>query len=363
MTSSKVLTGVFAVFMIDPGVSRQTGSTTNRFQLASAVCVLTSFAFTQPILELLGRNAEFFLAHDFNRIDTLLFVGLVALLVPTGLGLVVYLLTRFCGSVGALLSAGIFWCLWILLAVPVIRKLGGSPWIVLLVAVVTASAALYLLLRFAQVGQFMRFLLPAVIVFPAWFMFLTPSSRLLWGESSEQYGFEDTLEGNETPVVILIFDEFPMVSLLGQDGQIDSSRFPNFARLAGHSDWYRQASSVSEATHYSVPALLTGRYPVPARLPVYLDYPENLFSLLPDSSRSVSFETVTRLCPPGFSTELETGSMAKRWVVLLADTALTYAHFILPRKLARKLPPVDRGWAGFLQSQAKEDLGELLERL
>ncbi|UCF38351.1 MAG: sulfatase-like hydrolase/transferase [Acidobacteriota bacterium] len=55
--------------------------------------------------------------------------------------------------------------------------------------------------------------------------------------------------------------------------------------------------------------------------------------------------------------------MAKRWVVLLADTALTYAHFILPRKLASKLPPVDRGWAGFLQSQAKEDLGELLERL
>ena len=42
--------------------------------------------------------------------------------------------------------------------------------------------------------------------------------------------------------VLLILDEFPSDSLLGTGGRIDSTRYPNFAALAGDSVWFRNAA-------------------------------------------------------------------------------------------------------------------------
>src|SRR5688500_12680392 len=50
------------------------------------------------------------------------------------------------------------------------------------------------------------------------------------------------------PVVVLAFDELPVVSLLGRDGDIDEHLFPNFAALRQTSTWYRNATTVAELT-------------------------------------------------------------------------------------------------------------------
>jgi len=63
------------------------------------------------------------------------------------------------------------------------------------------------------------------------------------------------------PVVVVIFDELPLSSLLDAEGQIDGHRFPSFAKLAGRSSWFRNATGVAGFTQQAVPAILTGRYP------------------------------------------------------------------------------------------------------
>ena len=73
--------------------------------------------------------------------------------------------------------------------------------------------------------------------------------------------------GDPAPIVILSMDEFPVASLLRADGTINAERFPNFARLAEASTWYRNATSVAPLTQQSVPAMLTGRLPATASCP------------------------------------------------------------------------------------------------
>ena len=81
------------------------------------------------------------------------------------------------------------------------------------------------------------------------------------------------------PVVLVIFDEFPVHSLMGADGRIDKRLYPNFARLAADATWYRNTASVDQDTPYAVPAILDGRLPRQERLPVAADHPQNIFSL------------------------------------------------------------------------------------
>src|SRR5262245_49086040 len=46
------------------------------------VATLAGFAFAQPLYDLLGRNAEFFVSHGCGRGDLLLLIGALSLLLP-----------------------------------------------------------------------------------------------------------------------------------------------------------------------------------------------------------------------------------------------------------------------------------------
>jgi len=85
------------------------------------------------------------------------------------------------------------------------------------------------------------------------------------------------------PIVFVIFDEMPTVSLLDAEGEIDAALYPNFAALAATSTWSRGASTVATRLLESVPALLTGRMPGPERtLSIRAAFPDNLFTWLED---------------------------------------------------------------------------------
>jgi hypothetical protein len=107
-------------------------------------------------------------------------------------------------------------------------------------------------------------------------------------------------------VVVVVFDEFPTLSLLDSEGLIDSSRYPNFARLADTATWYRNAATVHSHTAYAVPAILSGTYPGD-KVPHYAAYPQSLFTLA-GSSESVIREPFTHLCPPPICPEESVGS-------------------------------------------------------
>lgn len=84
---------------------------------------------------------------------------------------------------------------------------------------------------------------------------------------------------------MIVLDEFPLTTLLDEKMQIDRTRFPNFAGLADHAYWFRNATTVSDSTLVSVPTILSGVSPVlgKKRLPTLADYPKTLFTLLADT--------------------------------------------------------------------------------
>ena len=62
---------------------------------------------------------------------------------------------------------------------------------------------------------------------------------------------------------MVVFDELPLTSLIGDGGRIDAERYPAFAGLARDATWYRGATAVHDSTALAVPAILDGRYPRP----------------------------------------------------------------------------------------------------
>ncbi len=102
------------------------------------------------------------------------------------------------------------------------------------------------------------------------------------------------------PVVIIAFDEFPLMSLLDGEGRIDADAYPAFARLAGESTWFRNNTGVSPLTPSALPAILTGQLPdelFPA--PVAAKFDENLFTLLGGTYDVDAVENADRDLPAG----------------------------------------------------------------
>src|SRR5438874_12221583 len=99
------------------------------------------------------------------------------------------------------------------------------------------------------------------------------------------------------PVVIVVFDALPVQLLEDGQGNVDPVRFPSFAAFARTGSWYRNATTISEATQYSVPAMLDGRKPVPGTPSTLAGHPVNLFTLLAPYYRLNVNEEATQLCP------------------------------------------------------------------
>jgi hypothetical protein len=105
--------------------------------------------------------------------------------------------------------------------------------------------------------------------------------------------------GAEPPrtIVMVVFDELPLTSLMGPGGRIDAERYPAFAGLARSANWYRGATAVHDSTALAVPAMLDGRYPRPGLDSDVYSHPANLFTLLAPSYEVNASEEATGLCP------------------------------------------------------------------
>src|SRR3954451_22128301 len=99
------------------------------------------------------------------------------------------------------------------------------------------------------------------------------------------------------PVVVVVLDALPVQLLEDGHGAIDAVRYPNFAAFAAEGMWYRHATTISESTRFSVPAILDGRRPRPGLGATYAAHPSNLFTLLQSQYRMNVHEEATYLCP------------------------------------------------------------------
>src|SRR5436190_1694198 len=118
-------------------------------------------------------------------------------------------------------------------AVPVFKHATkGSAKTVVISAVVTA-AVITALYYFLPVLAWPLALLSLVDVLAVWGYARSDAVRSLWRSAGFRNSKGRAGEGSAAPrLVVVLFDELPIGSLLDRDGGIDASLFPNFARFA-----------------------------------------------------------------------------------------------------------------------------------
>jgi hypothetical protein len=127
---------------------------------------------------------------------------------------------------------------------------------------------------------------------------------------------------SKTPVVLVVFDEFAVSSLMTADERIDAVRYPNFAALSRTSTWYRNATTVYDVTDNAVPAILTGRLHPAGALPSVADHPRSLYTLLGRNYAVREAGAEARLCPVNLCPDASP-SLSTRLTRMLTDVKTT----------------------------------------
>jgi hypothetical protein len=309
------------------------------------LATLWSLAVAQPLLDVLGRNAEFFAIRRSQPEDIVLFaIGLVVLppLVLFALEAAAEFADARAGrAVHLVLVGGLSG----LIALLFLKRSGASSAVLLPLCAALGAAAALLYARAEVARSFLTVLAPAPLVVALVFLFTTPVHRLL---SPDEAKAELAPDGGRAPVVLLILDEFPVTSLLRSDGRIDARRYPNFAALARDSMWFRNTSSVDAATEVAVPAILTGVRPHSGALPTAADHPHNVFTLFGRGRPIHVHESVSDLCPERLCPAADDGpSFGARMRSLVSDLEIVGLHVLLPNDVRRRLPSIDQRWQNF----------------
>ena len=308
---------------------------------------LWTLAVAQPLFDLLARSPEFFVAHDTRAGDLL---GLVILLCLGGPAcwLPVLWVGRRSGPWPHALAVGVaVGALAAAFALAAVKQATAWDQDVSL-AVAATSGILFAgsYVGIVAVRLFATLLSPAAVVAPALFLAAPAIAPLLSSADTSTGQLATPAPETPSPVVVVVFDQLPLVSLLDGDGGLDRALYPNFAALADEATWFRNASAVSGWTASALPAILTGNYPRAGRLPTVDDHPANLFTLLGPHYDVHVAEPLTDLCPEALCPPERAGAAA--WYgAVLADLTVVYLHAVLPDDLAAGLPPVTQGWHDF----------------
>ncbi|MFP3880855.1 MAG: sulfatase-like hydrolase/transferase [Actinomycetota bacterium] len=307
-----------------------------RFERFSALVVLTAFGLTWPVLDLLGQNAEFFLARQSPKSE----IAALALAATLGIPAAVGLIGSVPGWFGSWFAAAGVAVTAASLARLYLSRLPLPVTIDLAVALGLGIATTWAFFRYPVVRQIARYLLPAPLLLLAIFLLAMPAGAVI-RESGSAVGNPVPVD-DPLPVMMVVFDEFPVASIIDPEGDLREDLFPNFARLASDGVWYRNAMTVEQQTEHSVPAMLTGSVPDQSSTPIAGQHPFNLFTALRTSHDLHVREAITQLCPRQLCEGLA-GSTTS----LVRDVGVVAGHVLLPEPTTRNLPPIDEAWGGF----------------
>ena len=310
--------------------------------LALQLFGLCGFAIAQPVFDLLGGTPEFLLVRRVDRIDVLLLVAGVSLAPPLLL-LLVELAAGVLGSrartvVHVLLVA----LLGALCALPAInRAVSLSPAATLGAGAAAGTVLAGIYAMSAGFRSFTTWLGAAGLIFPALFL-MRPATMLIIAPPAIELG-SAAGGASDAPIVMVVFDEFPLIALTRPDGQIDATLFPNFARLARDTTWFRNATTVGTMTPTAVGSILTGVLQGVAPLGVPATKSKNLFTLLGGTHDLSVRESYAPFCPPSLCRDPGGESRATRERALLYDTAVVWLHAVTPPPWADRLPALAFG--------------------
>ncbi len=314
---------------------------------------VSGFALAQPLFDLLGKNAEFFAVRGSTPGDIVLF-ALVVTFVPALVLLTIEVLVGLVSETAATVLHYVFLgFLAAVFGVQALKRSGVDASAVLIVGALAIGAGVAVAAwRLRPARSFLTVLAAAPILFLGLFLFDSEASKLVVSSGSAEAAAVRVRA--TTPIVVLLFDELPVIDLQQADGGIDAKRFPNFARLASESTWFRNTTTVSASTTVAVPAILTGQKPKKGELPIFRDHPNNLFTLLGHRYRLAVTESQTRLCPRRLCKRKDAGA-GSRLSSLYSDVRVVYLHLIAPPALEQRLPVIDESWGDFDGGSTGED--------
>ena len=295
--------------------------------------VLYALAVSQPLLNLLGTNADFFTSRQLSSGTVLWF----ALVVALGIPLLLYAIDTIAGltsdTVGWVIHLVLVFGLTLLLAGQIARKVFESTAGAIALAAVLAGLLTLIYARSAPLRQIATWFSPLPLLVLLLFLFNTSANRIVFPGSTAA---AEVTTDRHVPVIFLAFDEFTGTSLLGPNNKIDVKSFPNFAALTKDGTYYRNFTAAADETTRVMAGLMTGDMWREHALPIAADYPHNLFTLFGKSYRMRVGEEATDLCPLKLCHQKGASSAS-----VFNDAGLVYLHQISPKPLEEKLTPVN----------------------
>ncbi len=306
---------------------------------------LCGIAFAQPTFDLLGKNTGIFATRGSTAFD-LIVVSLAILFVPAIVlyaievlvGLAAPRARRYAHALACGIPFGIF------VEEILKRTTDLAPQRLVHLGVLSGLGGALAIFHLDWMRMWLRALAIAPALFAALFLFASPASSVVFGGKVQEAS--DVSAKNPKRIVMVTFDELPTQSLLDGSGRVDAELFPNFAKLATESTWYRNDTTVAPYTERAMPAILTGRLPpTGVVVPSSDDYPRNLFTLLGGVYPLNVHEAVTSLCPKSFCAARATDATGIERMKLLGDDAVAlWRDFASP-----KSSTVDFGNASVVQ--------------
>ncbi len=326
---------------------------------------LFGMGVAQPILNLYGNNPEVFIANRSSFLQILTFALSVTFAPPLLAGAAWWVARKIDHRFGVFMEMVIITIAGFLLASVVSRHLSASSDLLLIPAIIAAFTLGIFGARENPVRDWLTYLVLMPVASLVVFLVFSKSAELLWERQAEAEA--NAAVANPIPVVMLVFDELPVTSLMTANGQINDVLFPNFYRVAESSYWFRNFATNSIATSDSVPIILSGVLNEDAK-PNSSDHPDTLFTLLGESYEMNVTEKVTSLCPDSICgraardrsdskpVERTDGSLRR----LLTDSLVVYGHLSMPPFVRSNLPDVSGRWGGFIEgvetSNVKDNL-------
>ena len=228
----------------------------------------------------------------------------------------------------------------------------------LLSLIVIFIMTIYLLLKFV----------PKTSIIVSAFVFFPLSIFLLFFQTDvPKYISKDLrsdnikIEPNGTPVTFIILDELPLANILKEPGIINKERFPGFYELSKVTTFYPFTTANAGYTDFSVPSILTGKYPEyidQIQTPrVNSNFPNNLINLLSTTYKVSAVEFVTKFCeePRCVSPIYDSENSFYRNFIFEDLSVVLHASLLPNFEARRKYPALGMSWGNFRNAKFQDE--------
>ena len=308
---------------------------------------LWSLAVAQPLYAVLQNNPEFFVAYRATLPQLVAFVAFVSVAAPLALFAIRWCVGLLSSRAGTVLQVVLVSVCCAAIASHALAVTLTLPTFLHVASVaLVGMAAAWAYVEFAAAQWCATALAVTVPIVPVVFLGST-AMRPFVRPSDPTAAAAVPIKGQPPPIVLVVFDQLPLVSLMRDDGSIDATAYPAFASLADDATWYRGATTVGELTGWAVPSILTGLPPLPTRLPTAQHHPNNLFTFLGAAYHYEVVEPITHLCPDRLC-PTDDMPLIDQVTGMVADSSIIYLHAELPAGLRARLPSLTDNWKGFI---------------